>query len=182
VTVTPAYLPLVTLAVIVGLLLAEARVSKVHEARLRAQGAVQPEGDVYLALAWLYPAAFLAMGLEGMWRASIPVVPGGFRGPAWYASGVVMFAASKALKYWAIASLGERWTFKVFVVRHLPLVTTGPYRYVAHPNYIAVIGELVGTAMMMRAALTGPLAIALFGLALAARIRFENRVLSTIGR
>lgn len=168
----------VTLAAIVGLLLAETRVSRQHEQRLHARGAFTPPGDPYLALALLYPAAFLAMGAEGIWRdaASSGALPHG--GPQWYASGVLLFAASKVLKYWAIATLGERWTFRVFVIPDLPLVTGGPYRYVAHPNYIAVVGELAGTAMMMEARVMGPLAMAGFGLALAARIRFENRVLA----
>jgi methyltransferase len=63
-----------------------------------------------------------------------------------------------------------------------PLVSGGPYRYVAHPNYIAMIGELAGTAMMMGAAITGPVTTGLMGLILLARIRFENRVLEAIRR
>jgi methyltransferase len=62
------------------------------------------------------------------------------------------------------------------------LVHDGPYRYVQHPNYIAVIGELVGTAMMMGALISGPLTIAAFAAALAARIRFETRVLADVVR
>jgi methyltransferase len=101
-------------------------------------------------------------------------------GPSWVASGVVLFAASKWLKYWAIRSLGVAWTFRVFVVPGRPLVTSGPYRYVAHPNYIAVIGEFVGAAMMFRAATSGPVMCALFGVALWARVRFETRVLRSL--
>jgi len=63
------------------------------------------------------------------------------------------------------------------VLPGVPLVATGPYRYVAHPNYIAVVGELGGAAMMFGATVTGPISIALFGLALWARVRFETRVL-----
>jgi methyltransferase len=165
------------LALIMGLMLAETRVSHAHERRLRDRGAVMPEGDVYRALAILYPAAFLLMGLEGIWRARDVSAATTLEGPSWFASGLLMFVASKALKYWAIASLGDRWTFRVLVLPGAPLVTTGPYRYVAHPNYIAVVGELAGTAMMMGARVTGPVMTAFFGIALVARIRFENRVL-----
>lgn len=168
-------LPAFFLAVVVGMLLAETRVSARNTRRLRDRGAIMPAGDVYTALAVLYPLAFLAMGGEGLWRASISAASS--NGPSWPASGVLLFLASKCLKYWAIRALGDRWTFRVLVVPGLPLVTTGPYRYIAHPNYIAVVGELVGAAMMFRAAWTGPLMIALFGLALWARVRFETRVL-----
>lgn len=165
------------LAVIVGFMLAEARVSRANARRLREAGAVEPRGDVYLTLALLYPAAFLLMGLEGVWRAS---GAGETRAgsPSWDASGVLLFAASKALKYWAIRALGHRWSFHVMVLPGEPLVTTGPYRYVSHPNYIAVVGELVGTAMMMEARVLGPIMTVAFGLALWARIRFEARVLA----
>ena len=79
--------------------------------------------------------------------------------PSWPVAGVLLFVASKALKYWAIRTLGERWTFRVLVQPGRPLVTTGPYRYVAHPNYIAVVGELVGAAMMLGARVSGPIMI-----------------------
>jgi methyltransferase len=170
-------------AVIIGLMLAEARVSRLHEARLRQRGAVAPPGDVYRALALVYPAAFLLMGVEGAWRASVAersaraLLGPPAAAPSWLAAGVLMFVASKGLKYWAIKSLGERWTFRVFVVPGLPLVATGPYRYVAHPNYIAVIGELLGTAMMVGAPVLGPLMFVAFGVVLWARVRFENQVL-----
>jgi methyltransferase len=169
--------PAVALAAIVGLLLAETRVSRRHESRLRAMGAVEPPGDPWVAIAVLYPAAFLLMGLEGMWRATGAATAPAANAPAWFLSGIVLFAASKALKYWAIASLGDRWTFRILALPGRPLVTTGPYQYVAHPNYIAVVGELVGTGMMMGARVTGPVMTVLFCLALAARVRVENRVL-----
>jgi len=170
-------------AVIVGLLLAETRVSSINARRLRERGAIMPPGDAYLALKILYPAAFLIMGAEGLWRASEAGRTGftvEHSGPSWLASGVVLFVASKALKYWAIRTLGERWTFRVFVVPDAPLIATGPYRYVAHPNYIAVVGELIGTAMMVGAPISGPVMLGAFGVALRARVKFENQVLRAI--
>jgi methyltransferase len=68
----------------------------------------------------------------------------------------------------------------VWILPGRPLIREGPYQYVTHPNYIAVVGELVGTAMMMRALYSGPVMIAIFGAALFARIRFETRVLVTM--
>lgn len=164
-------------SVIAGLMLAEAQVSWRHEAALRARGAIAPPGDVYRLMAILYPAAFLLMAAEGVSRASEPRAPGA---PSWLAAGILLFVVSKALKYWAIRSLGERWSFRVFIIPGLPLVTDGPYKYVAHPNYIGVVGELVGAAMMDRARVLGPIMIAAFGAVLWARIRFESRVLATV--
>jgi methyltransferase len=173
----------VVLAVIVGLLIAETRISWRHERALRARGAVEPPGDVLWALGALYPTSFVIMGVEGLYRAATieSVHPVSAQpAPSWFASGLLLFVASKGLKYAAIRALGERWSFRVLVLPGLPLVTTGPYRYVRHPNYIAVVGELVGTAMMVGARVTGPVMLALFGIALWARVRFEERALGVV--
>lgn len=167
-------------------MLAEARLSRRHGAILRERGAVAPAGDVFRWLAAVYPAAFLLMGIEGLLRAARWLGPEAWglgpdrARPGFFLSGALLFAVSKALKYWAISTLGERWSFRVLVVPGVPLISAGPYRYVAHPNYISVIGELAGTAMMMEAWITGPIALAAFGVVLWARIRFENEVLKTI--
>jgi methyltransferase len=169
---------------IIGLLLAETRLSRANERVLFGRGAIQPPGDVYRWMAVVYPVGFLAMIAEGAWRASaMPVVPPSgpmsVEGPAWAVSGIGLFAASKLLKYWAIASLGDRWTFKVIVEPGRPLVVSGPYAYIAHPNYVAVMGELTGAAIWLGAVVTGPIGLALFGLLLWRRLRFEERVLAS---
>ena len=125
-------------------------------------------------MAVVYPLAFVGMGVEGIWRASAGTWGTGL---GFYAAGLLLFVVSKALKYWAITALQDRWTFKVLVLPAEPLVTTGPYRYVAHPNYVAVVGELAGTAMMMEAWYTGVAALAAFGLLLWQRISFETNAL-----
>ena len=53
---------------------------------------------------------------------------------------------------------GACWTFRVIVVPGTTLVASGPYRFMRHPNYVAVVGELVGVALMTGARVTGPLA------------------------
>ncbi len=165
-------------SVIIGLLLAETRVSRVHERWLIEHGAVRPPGDPYTALAILYPSAFVAMIVEGMWRASHPSTVTG--GPNWFLSGVLMFVAGKALKYWAVRTLGPRWTFKVYMLPGRALATNGPYRYVAHPNYVGVLGELLGTAMMCGAPVAGTVGLLSFGRALWRRIRFESGILDRV--
>jgi methyltransferase len=158
-----------TIAVVVGLMLAERRVSERHERALLDRGARAPAEPGYLLMAVLYPACFVAMGIEGALRhLSVTSV---------FVAGALMCVAAKALKYWAIATLGERWTFKVHVLPRAPLVRSGPYRYVAHPNYIGVMGELVGVAMMTDARVTGPVAVVSFAFVLWRRIAFEERVL-----
>ena len=67
------------IALVIGVLLAETRLSMRNEAALRARGAIEARGDVYVAMSILYPLAFLLMGAEGMWRSSKHNVQGARR-------------------------------------------------------------------------------------------------------
>ena len=89
----------------------EARLSRANEQALRAAGAREPPGDVYGLMRIAYPVCFGAMVLEAWLRGS--------RFTPAFAAGAVLFAAAKALKYWAIASLGPRWAFRVLVPRRV---------------------------------------------------------------
>jgi methyltransferase len=114
------------------------------------------------------------MLIEGAWRGAPP--------PAAVFAGAAAFAAGKALKWWAILTLGRFWTFRVIVVPGTTAVAAGPYRYLRHPNYLGVIGELAGAALMTGAIVTGPLATASFGALIARRVAVENRALGAILR
>ncbi len=89
----------------------------------------------------------------------------------------MILAAGKLMKAWAIRSLGDRWTYRVFVVPGAPAGAVGPYRWMRHPNYVGVIGELVGFALLVEARVTGPVAVLVFGELLRRRIRAEEQAL-----
>jgi methyltransferase len=91
---------------------------------------------------------------------------------------VGLFLAAKALKYWAIASLGSRWTFRVLVPPASPRVVQGPYRWIAHPNYVAVGLELASVACVMHALVTGPAACIGFVLLMMKRVQIEEKALA----
>ena len=166
---SPGVIAAVALLVVLVIMLAELRISKGNEAMLRTSGALEPPDDVYATMQWAYPTAFVVMALEGAVLGPAPGVA--------TVLGALLMAVSKALKYWAVASLGGRWTFRVLVVPGTSLVTHGPYAVVRHPNYIAVIGELVSMALLVGARVTGPVSILLFSLVLRRRIRVENEAL-----
>jgi methyltransferase len=152
-----------------GPMLLEAGRSRRNEATLRARGAVEPAGDVYPWMQIAYPGCFVAIVAESAFRQE-PAGAAAF-------AGAVVFLLAKALKYWAIATLGERWTFRVLVLPGEPLVTTGPYRWMRHPNYVGVAGELIGAALMAGSPVTGAIAFVAFGGMMLARIRVEERAL-----
>jgi methyltransferase len=157
-------------ALVIVPMLIETAISSRHDRSLRALGAVEPGGDVYRVMAIAYPGSFVAMIAEG--------ALGGAPAGAWFGAGLAVFIAAKALKYWAIASLGSRWTFRVLVPPGSTRVVSGPYRWLSHPNYVAVAGELAGVALALRAQITGPLAVIGFGVLMLLRIRVEETALA----
>ena len=166
----PIHAAIVAAAAFVPMLLEAAR-SRRNEAILRARGAVEPAGDVYRWMQVAYPGCFVAIVAESALRQE--------RAGAAAIAGTIVFLLAKGLKYWAIATLGERWTFRVLVLPGEPLVATGPYRWMRHPNYAGVAGELIGAALMAGSPLTGVIAFIAFGGMMLARIRVEERALQT---
>jgi methyltransferase len=159
----------IAVAAVLLMMLAELQLSRYNERTLRARGAVEPPDDVYRAMAWVYPFLFVVMALEGAWWGPNPGTT--------TLVGVALLGASKALKFWAIASLGARWTFRVLVPPDSSLVTSGPYGFLRHPNYVAVMGELASIALLVGARMTGPVAMLLFAVLIRYRIRVEEAAL-----
>jgi methyltransferase len=159
-------------AVVYGFMLAEARRASQNEARQRTRGGREPAGDVYALMQVAYPGVFLAMLIEARVRGADAAAAPVF--------GLIVFTAAKALKWWAITTLGDFWTFRVIVVPGTTAVRAGPYRLVRHPNYVGVVGEIVGAAFACGAVVTGPLALLVFGALLVRRMQIENRALDAI--
>ncbi len=154
---------------VVAMMLAELRRSRANERLLREQGAVEPAGDVYRAMAVVYPIIFVAMAVEGA-----------LAGPARdtvLITGFVVFVAAKFLKLWAISALGKRWSYRVLVLPDAPLVSTGPYAHLRHPNYVAVFGEIAGFALMVGAHVTGVISLLAFAFLVRKRIAVEEKAL-----
>jgi len=162
-------IPAAALTVVLLLMLVELRVSTRHERQLLARGAIAPPDPVYSMMRWAYPAVFVVMAVEGIASRSVPTIV--------LLTGIAVFIVGKIIKVWAIATLGERWTYKVLVLPDVPLVANGPYRFVRHPNYVGVIGELIGMALMTGARISGPLGLLFFSWLLARRIRAEEQAL-----
>lgn len=146
--------------------------SRRNERRLLARGAVEPAGDVYRTMAIAYPFSFALMAGEG-WSRGGPT--GG-----WLVAGAVTFVLGKALKYWAIAALGPRWSFRVLVPPGAEMVRSGPYRWLNHPNYVGVAAELAGAWSWFGASWSGPMATASFLYLMWRRARIEDRALRAV--
>jgi len=162
---------LASLAAVVVMMLAELKRSRANERLLRQRGASEPQGDPYRALSLVYPAMFVLMAAEGALAGPSPDVL--------LIAGFVIFVAAKILKLWAITALGPRWSYRVLVLPGLPLVSTGPYAYLRHPNYVAVFGEIAGFALMVGARLLGVVSLIVFALLVRRRIAVEEKALGS---
>lgn len=160
-----AFLGLIGLERLVELLL-----SLRNARQARAAGAVEAGGGHYPVMV-VFHAVFLLSCAAEVWllQRSFPGALG------WTALGVAVVA--QGLRYWAVASLGVRWNTRVLVWPGVPPVTSGPYRFLRHPNYLAIVLEMVAVPLVYGAWVTA----AVFSLGnlllLRVRIRAEERAL-----
>jgi methyltransferase len=85
--------------------------------------------------------------------------------------------AAQALRYWSVATLGENWNTRIIVVPGGEPVTSGPYRYIRHPNYLAVALEIVCVPLIRGLVITAVIFSVGNTLLLVRRICLEERAL-----
>ena len=90
---------------------------------------------------------------------------------------LVLLVVSMSLRYWAVVSLGRRWNTRVVVLPGVPVVTSGPYRFLRHPNYLAVVLEVAALPLVHSAWVTAVVFTILNGLILRTRLRVEESTL-----
>ena len=92
---------------------------------------------------------------------------------------IALFAqvCAQALRYWAVATLGERWNTRIVVTPEKTPVTTGPYRFMRHPNYLAVVIEIAAVPLIGSAIFTAIIFSIGNALILAVRIPAEERAM-----
>ena len=166
----------ILLAVIAGERVCELAVSARHAAALlRRPGAAEYGQGHFPIMVALHVTLIAGCAGEPLLahRAFIPAF-------GWPMIAVVV--AANALRWWCVLTLGERWTARVIVLAGAPLVRRGPYRWFAHPNYVAVVVEgaalpLAGSAWITAIAFTAANAALL-----TVRIRCETRALASASR
>lgn len=167
-TTHSAYLALIGLVVLERLV--ELVITRRNAARLRARGGLAV-GDRHFPFMVVLHTGLLVAAPAEVLLLDRPFVPW----LGWTALAVV--AGTMALRYWAIATLGDRWTTRVFVVPGEGPVTNGPYRYLRHPNYLAVILEVAALPLVHTAWLTALVASVLNLWMLRVRITVEENAL-----
>jgi methyltransferase len=151
--------------------LVELALSRRNAARALARGGVERGRTHFRWMALLHAAFLPACALEALvlGRPFIPSIA---------APMLVLALAAQALRYWAVTTLGPSWNVRVIVVPGDPSVRHGPYRYLRHPNYLAVILEGIAVPMLHTAWITAAAFSALNAVLLVIRIRCEEKALA----
>jgi methyltransferase len=144
---------------------AELLLARANTARLLRSGAVEIDRDGYKFIVALHTA----------WLVALFVTVPAATPPNWPL--LVLFGALQAARIWVIASLGRRWTTRLIVPPGEPLVAAGPYRWLRHPNYLIVGGEMAILPLAFAAVAIAIAFSACNGLLLARRIRLEDAAL-----
>ncbi|BCJ74240.1 hypothetical protein CS0771_37840 [Catellatospora sp. IY07-71] len=156
---------------VAGERLVELVVSKRHARWALARGGREYGRGHYPYMVALH-TALLAGCLAEVWLLDRPFLPW----LGWPMLALVL--ASQALRWWCVTTLGPRWNTLVIVVPGLPLVDRGPYRFLRHPNYLAVVVEGIALPLVHTAWLTALIFTLLNFAVLAVRIRVEDRALA----
>ena len=152
--------------------LAELRLSVTHMAWALARGGREYGRGHYPAMVVLHTALLGGAVLEVVVldRPFLPVL-------GW--SMLVLAVLSQALRWWCITVLGRQWNTRVVVVPGLPLVARGPYAWLRHPNYVAVVLEGIALPLVHTAWVTALTFTVLNAALLRVRIKTENVALAT---
>ncbi len=160
-------------ALLAGLLIErvfELWLAKRNALRLLARGGIELGRGQYRIMVAFHSLFIIACGVEAT-----------FRNPPFAGSLSLMAligeAAAQALRYWSVATLAESWNTRVIVIPNAQSVTTGPYRYIRHPNYAAVALEIACVPLIRGLVITAAAFSVTNAILLAFRIRLEEHAL-----
>lgn len=160
------------LVIAVGLeRVAELVVSLRNSAWSFRQGGVEFGKSHYPFMVVLHTGFLAGCMIEAMHRTFIPAL-------GWPMLAVVLLA--QGLRWWCIRVLGHQWNTRVIVVPGLRLVASGPYKWIRHPNYVAVVAEGIALPLVHTAWVTAAVFMLLNIPLLAVRIRTEEAALDSV--
>lgn len=155
----------------VGLLrLVELRISRRHQQEMLALGAAKVNDPKFRWMVVLHTSVLLGAALEVVL----------LRRPFFPLLAAVMFAVflvANAVRWWVIRTLGEHWNVQVMDSTRLGVITSGPFRYVRHPNYAAVFAEMWALPLIHTAWITAVVGALAHTAVLSQRLATEERVL-----
>lgn len=155
----------IVLALVTAQRLGELVLARRNTAALLRRGAIEVAPGHYPAIIACHTLWLASLWAFGWWR---PVEPG------WLA----VFIVLQAGRVWVLATLGARWTTRIIIVPGEPLIARGPYRFLKHPNYAVVAGEIAVLPMVFGLPVAALVFTLLNAAVLFVRIRAENSALA----
>jgi methyltransferase len=140
-------------------------ISRKNTRQLLARGAVEVASGHYPAVVAVHAAWLLSLWVFGHDQPVNPVA-------------LAVYLALQGFRIWVLRTLGSRWTTRIIILPQQPLVSAGPYRWLSHPNYAVVTGEIAVLPLVFDLPLLAALFTVLNAAVLAIRIRAENRALA----
>lgn len=163
-----AYLGL--LLVVALLRVYELQISRRHQREMVAHGASKVNDPRFRWMVLLHTGVLLGCAGEVIFlRRPFYVAFAAF----WFA----IFLAANVVRWWVIRTLGEHWNVQVMNSTGLGVITTGPFRYVRHPNYAAVFVEMLALPLIHCAWITAVVGSVAHAVVLSQRLNTEERVL-----
>lgn len=150
--------------------LVELRVSNRRRRALAAAGARPVDEPHFGAMVALHTGVLAAAGVEAWVSGRTPP-------PALAGSALALVLLANLLRWWVIATLGPHWNVRVMNSLPMGVVASGPFRYVRHPNYVAVFIELLALPLVHAAYVTAAVGSAVHVWVLYHRIRTEEAML-----
>ncbi len=154
------------LAAVTAERLAELALARRNTRALEARGAWEAAPAHYRVIVIVHTA----------WLASLWTWGWNIIAPGWFGA----FLVFQVLRVWVLATLGRRWTTRIIILPGAPLVSTGPYRILRHPNYIVVIGEIACLPLALGLPAVAAVFTTLNLLILSVRVHAENKALATV--
>lgn len=145
--------------------LAEVVYARTNEARLKRSGGIEHGASHYP----------LILALHAAWLSTLWLSGSGIRP---HVGWLAVFALLQVLRAWVLVTLATRWTTRIIVLPGVPEIRSGPYRFLAHPNYAVVAAEIFVLPMAFGLTAHAIIFSALNAAVLAVRIRAENAALS----
>lgn len=152
--------------------LAELVISKRNQKLMLSKGAVEFDKHGYRYIVMMHTAFFVCLVSEWVFlKRDLNF---------YWVYLLIIFILAQVLRYWSIASLGYLWNTKIIVLKGSRLVSAGPYKYLKHPNYIAVITEILVIPLIFSCYITCIVFSILNIIVLTRRIKIEQTALQEL--
>lgn len=150
----------------------ELQLARRNERVVKSKGALEFDRDGYRYIVATHAAFFISLVLEKLLLQR--------ELNKYWVIFFVIFVIAQILRYWAISNLGVYWNTRVLVVPGSQRTTTGPYKYLKHPNYIAVIVEIAVIPLIFSCYLTSIIFSIVNLILIRRRIGIEERALENV--